>query len=261
MVMFNKVVPFSALTARGRWKVEFFVPDRDGPRSAAYPMVPLAELMAERRDFLDPQRHPDRLFHYLGLEHVVPVTGDLADGYEPRIGRAVLSRSKVFRRGDVLYGRLRPALNKVYVAGGAVAEGICSGEFYVLTPYAGRILPHFARSLLASRYVQGVVVNMTGGSALPRLALDDLLRIEIPLPPLEIQCGYEDLIVARTARRRRLAAELRDGPARDLEAIVSALEAGTVPTFGRTPGPAEDGSEEILLPPLAPALRGRGVRG
>ncbi len=257
--MLTKVLPFSALLAQRRWKVEFFLSDPDGAKSTAYPLAPLGEVLVDRREFLEPQKYPDHLFHYLSLEHVQSVTGDLADGYEPRKGQEVLSRCKVFRRGDVFYGRLRPALNKVYVADGEVAEGICSGEFYVLIPQARKVLPHFVRSLLASRYVQDVVKDMTSGSALPRLALDDLLGIKIPLPPLNVQRGYEELLIGQNARRRRLAAELREGPAADLDALVSALEEGTELTFGRTPQPGRLGFDAVVLPEGAVvSTRGRG---
>jgi hypothetical protein len=257
--MFTKVIPVSTLVAQSRWKVEFFLSHGAARRPGAFPLVPLRDVLTERREFLDPQRYPDHLFHYLGLEHVQSVTGDLAEGYEPRKGHAVLSRSKVFRRGDLLYGRLRPSLNKVFVAGGTISEGICSGEFYVLVPDPLRILPHFARSLLASRYVQDIVKGMTGGSALPRLALEDLVEIEIPLPPLAIQRQYEGLLSAQNERRRQLMAELREGPARDLDAIVSALEEGTLPAFTRSVQAAENGFENVKLPGAGDfSARGRG---
>ncbi len=257
--MLTKILPFSALIAQSRWKVEFFMSDHTGAKSTAYPLVPLKDILADRREFLDPQQYPDHLFNYLGLEHIPPLTGDLAHGDEPRQGRAVLSRCKVFRHGDILYGRLRPSLNKVFVADGTVLEGICSGEFYVLIPEARKILPHFARSLLASRYVQDVVKSMTSGSALPRLAVDDLLEIEIPLPPVDVQQRYEELLIAQNANRQQLMAELREGPAADLEAVVSALEEGTGPTFSRSLQPGRGGFETIVLPNGAVvSARGRG---
>lgn len=258
--MFTKLLPFSELTAQSRWKVEFFVSDHNAAKSTTYPLVPLKDLLEDRRESVDPQDYPTHLFNYLGLEHVQPLTGDLSDGYKPREGRAILSRCKVFRCGDILYGRLRPTLNKVFVADGTVLEGICSGEFYVLIPNVQRILPQFARSLLASRYVQDVVKSMTSGSALPRLALEDLLEIEIPLPTIEVQKEYEELLVSQNAKRRLLMAELREGPAADLEAVVSALEEGTLPAFHRSIQPARMGFDKILLPDgavLSARKRGR----
>ena len=134
---------FSELQKRARWKVEFFCGDSASKPETAFDAVPLREVFEERREFLDPQVYPDHVFNYLGLEHVQSLTGDLVD-FRPQPGKEILSRCKVFRRGDVLYGRLRPYLNKVFLACGQVSEGICSGEFYVLTPETSIVLPHFA---------------------------------------------------------------------------------------------------------------------
>ena len=138
--MFVMTVPMSALTKQGRWKVEYFCNGR-GTSHAHHPFVRLGDILRERRESLDPQAFPDHLFNYLGLEHVQSVSGDLVE-YCPRMGRAVLSRSKVFRLGDILYGRLRPSLNKVFVTDERIPEGICSGEFYVLIPDAEAVRPH-----------------------------------------------------------------------------------------------------------------------
>jgi hypothetical protein len=260
MVMVTKVLVFSDLVSQGRWKVEFFL-SSGGPKSAAYPLVCLRDVLSERREALDPQLHPSHVFIYLGLEHVQRMTGDLTDGYQPREGRAVLSRSKVFRRGDLLYGRLRPSLNKVFVADQWAPEGICSGEFYVLFPDTKRILPHFARALLASRYVQDFVKGMTTGSALPRLQLDDLLDIEVPLPPLEVQIDYESKLMALKEKRRQLTTALFNGPAAELDAVVNALERGTVPVFSTPAEPLRLDLRAIKLPSeTGAAARGRGSR-
>lgn len=259
--MFTKVLLFSELVAQRRWKVEFFCSEASGSKCTAYPLVVLGDLLNERRESLDPQQYPSHVFNYLGLEHVQPLTGDLTQGYDPREGRAVLSRSKIFYEGDILYGRLRPSLNKVFVADESIPEGICSGEFYVLIPDAKRILPHFARALLASRYVQDVVKGMTTGSALPRLQLGDLLEIEVPLPPLDVQRNYESQLIALGATRRKLTAQLIEGPAAESEAIVSALEAGALPNFMRSKTQAAPDYREIKLPSdstAATIARGRG---
>src|SRR5262245_50809082 len=123
--MFSRSLPYSTLVSQGRWKVEFFTSDGNGAKSSVHPLVCLKDILSERREALDPQQFAGHLFHYLGLEHVQTLTGDLIDSYAPREGRDVLSRSKVFRAGDILYGRLRPVLNKVFAADDPVAEGIC----------------------------------------------------------------------------------------------------------------------------------------
>src|SRR5437899_12976380 len=131
--MWIRTESFQKLLAEGRWKVEFFSGEADNAPKSRYPLVRLGEIVQESQKALDPQTEPNRLFNYLGLEHVKSVTGDLV-GFQPRSGSEILSRSKVFSEGNVLYGRLRPYLNKVYLAVGIVSEGICSGEFFVLFP-------------------------------------------------------------------------------------------------------------------------------
>jgi restriction endonuclease S subunit len=227
--MWSATVPFAQLQKRARWKVEFFCGDSLSKPETAYESLPLRELFEERRESLDPQAYPDHMFNYLGLEHVQSLTGDLLD-FRPRAGREILSRCKVFRKGDVLYGRLRPYLNKVFLACREVSEGICSGEFYVLTPERTMVLPDFARTILASKYVQRVVGGLLTGSALPRLQLQDLLAVEVPVPPIARQRLIEEFIVREEKLRRELAAKLADWPSATIEAVVSSLESGKKPT-------------------------------
>src|SRR5437764_462872 len=125
--------PITKLRDREAWKVEYFLAPSKVRRDLASPLLPVGELVSERRESLEPSQFPDFLFNYVGLEHVEGLTGDLVS-FDPVSGRQIRSRSKIFRAGDVLYGRLRPYLNKVFVAEGSVTTGICSGEFYVLIP-------------------------------------------------------------------------------------------------------------------------------
>ena len=57
--MFTKVIPVSTLVAQSRWKVEFFLSHGAARRPGAFPLVPLRDVLTERREFLDPQRYPD----------------------------------------------------------------------------------------------------------------------------------------------------------------------------------------------------------
>jgi hypothetical protein len=150
----------------------------------------------------------------------------------------------------VLYGRLRPYLNKVFVADGRVGEGLCSGEFFVLTPRPDGFRPHVARAVLASELVRHIVRDLVTGSALPRLALDELLAIEVPVPPPEVQAAIEALIRRESARRR----ELRHAAAQitpDIERALLAMLAGKSPGVPDVTTPPE----QRFVNPLPQALR------
>ena len=221
-------VPVSRLRQKRRWKVEFFVTSPTQNTKSGFPSAVLRDIVDERKKTLDPQSFPEKSMNYIGLENVESTTGDLID-FNPKLGKAIRSRSKRFYEGDVLYGRLRPYLNKVFVATGSVASGICSGEFYVLVSRQGLVLPNYLRAILSSKYVQQHVVSWLTGSALPRLQVDDLLGIEVPLPPMEQQRGFEDFLVSQDNLRRCLKQDLETLEIRNGRVFVEAIERGSIP--------------------------------
>lgn len=228
--MWTSTISFRQLRERARWKVENFCEVGISKPEAAFDWIALGTVADERKETLDPQSYPEHVFNYLSLEHVQSMTGDLIE-FAPRLGKEIRSRTKVFRQGDILYGRLRPYLNKVFLATGSVSSSICSTEFYVLIPRVDLVLPNFLRAVLSSHYVQQYVKGLQTGSALPRLQLDDLMKIELPLPPIAAQSLYEEFLRHETIRRRQIAAELAILPQAALDAVVNALESGGEPSM------------------------------
>lgn len=180
------IVSSSTLLKQKRWNPQFFVKGTDSSSLFSYPLVPLRELVSERHEFIQPDSYPGRTFNYIGLENIESLTGALV-GFEPRKGAAIRSRSKVYCLGDVLYGRLRPTLNKAMVVDGRLTEGICSTELFVLVPREGMIAASLLRIIITSGYFVNIVSSLTGGAALPRIQLDDFLGIKVPWPPIEKQ--------------------------------------------------------------------------
>ncbi len=111
------------------------------------------------------------------------------------------SDKNVFKKGDVLYGKLRPYLDKVLVAD---EDGICTTE---IIPFHGYydIAPEYLRWILKSSYFINEANSKTYGMNLPRLGTKDAVRIPIPLPPL----AEQKRIVARIDELRRQTAALR----------------------------------------------------
>lgn len=227
--MWISVTSIADFQKKSCWKVDFFCDEGTSLSGSVFELVPLQKIVTERKKTLNPQASPDKLLNYVGLENIQSLTGDLI-GFHPKCGREIRSRSKVFQEGDVLYGRLRPYLNKVYLAEEPASNGICSGEFYVLAPNLNKVLPNFLRVMLASQYVQQYVQNWQTGSALPRLQLQDLLEIEIPLPPIEVQKDYEEFLIHKNLYRRKLSIELSEFPQKTVDTVVHALEYGGKPS-------------------------------
>lgn len=89
------------------------------------------------------------------------------------------SMASAFELGDVLYGRLRPYLNKVWIADRA---GACSGELLVLRPCADAAAGYLALNLHSSRFVDFASYAVTGDR--PRIDFDQMAQFQIPVPPV-----------------------------------------------------------------------------
>jgi type I restriction enzyme, S subunit len=117
---------------------------------------------------------------YLGMEHVERETGRVL-GYGT--ASEVRSTTVVYRAGDVLYGKLRPYLNKVTVA---PFDGVGSTEFIVFARQ-----PHldsrYLRWLLARREFVEIANERSAGVQLPRVTFDKLADLQQPIPPLAEQ--------------------------------------------------------------------------
>ena len=143
---------------------------------------------------------------YLGLENVV-AHGDIAEA-------STLSRSGVkgvvarYGPSHVLYGKLRPYLNKVVAP---EHEGACSTEFLPLLPSKDvdrRYLLHWLRSPAVVEQASRLVA----GANLPRLSPSTLLSFEFPCPPLPEQRRIADILDRADAlkRKRQQALKLAD---------------------------------------------------
>lgn len=93
-----------------------------------------------------------------------------------------------FKTGDILYGRLRPNLNKVWKSD---FDAICSTDFIVLRA-KNDVYPDYLTALLLSKSINKEIVRGVTGANLPRVSSEYLLNIEIALPPLETQKQIAD---------------------------------------------------------------------
>lgn len=93
------------------------------------------------------------------------------------------SAKSVFQKGDVLYGKLRPYLDKVIVAD---SNGVCTTEIVPIVPLAG-LYAEFLRWLLKRPAFLIYVNTLMYGVKMPRLGTIDALESIHPLPPLPEQ--------------------------------------------------------------------------
>ncbi len=148
-----------------------------GPLPAHWRVVKLGEVVNLRKGTIHPSDVPNA--RYVGLEHLVP--GEIRIR---QFGRANATRSAkaVFKKGDILYGKLRPYLDKA-----AIAEwsGVCSTDILVLRPLG--VVSLFLAYLMHTPFVLNHAIATTTGVNHPRTSWKALSQASIPLPPLDEQ--------------------------------------------------------------------------
>lgn len=118
----------------------------------------------------------------LELEDIEKDTGKILS-YVLKSERQSVSPKHKFCKGQLLYSKLRPYLNKVLIA---PKDGYCTSEILPLTLY-GNISPEYIRTFLMSDTFLAYVDLISYGVKMPRLGTKDGKRSLIALPPLQEQ--------------------------------------------------------------------------
>ncbi|WP_340239332.1 restriction endonuclease subunit S [Sulfitobacter pontiacus] len=118
----------------------------------------------------------------LELEDVEKETGRLLQKLQVADRESKSTKSE-FRSGDVLYGKLRPYLNKVIVADEA---GYSTTEIVAIRPYLPLCSAYAAIAFRRPDFVE-YVGHKGQGTKMPRLRTEDAVVAPFPLPPLAEQ--------------------------------------------------------------------------
>ena len=142
--------------------------------------IPLGWVRVRLHDVVRPIRPKVRpadfpSLRFIGMEHIEAHTSRLLATVE---ASRMKSSAVYFQPGDVLYGRLRPYLNKVHRAEFA---GLCSAEFIVLTPYEG-IDATFIKYLLNSWGFVSFASGLNAGIDRPRVDFEGIADYEFAIP-------------------------------------------------------------------------------
>lgn len=97
--------------------------------------------------------------------------------------RKIVGEKVVFRKGQVLYSKLRPYLKKILVA---PEDGVCSSEIVPFSPFEN-LDPNYLVTVLKSPHVDYTINLVTYGVKMPRVGTDTMLNLLIPIPPLAEQ--------------------------------------------------------------------------
>lgn len=116
---------------------------------------------------------------FIGMDSIEPHTLKIKTTY---LFQEMKSSANHFLSRHVLYGRMRPYLNKVYHA---TFEGVCSGEFIVLS-CNDDFAPELLQYILHHNDFVTFANNKTTGDR-PRISYEEIEEYPILKPPLDVQ--------------------------------------------------------------------------
>ena len=149
---------------------------------------------------------------YLELEDIETSTGRILNR---RNTLEVESAVTIFKKGDILFGKLRPYLEKYYTAD---FDGRCTGEILAFKPE--RIASRFLFYCVGSRWFIERCNALAYGAKMPRVSWPtQLAQFNVPLPPrpeqeriaayLDASCAAIDAAVAAKCRQIETLDSLR----------------------------------------------------
>lgn len=131
----------------------------------------------------------------VGLEHLVPEEITLTAWSEDSEN----TFSKMFHKGDILFGRRRAYLKKAAVA---PFDGICSGDITVIEANADRIVPELLPFIIQNDALFDFAVGKSAGSLSPRVKWEHLKNYEFELPEMDKQRELAEVLWAMDATKK-----------------------------------------------------------
>ena len=126
----------------------------------------------------------------IGLEHIEPENlhikewGSVADG---------TSFTRVFRKGQVLFGKRRAYQRKVALA---EFDGICSSDIIVIEAIKDKLVPELLPFIFQSEGFFEHALSTSAGSLSPRTKWKHLAEYKFPLPPKDEQRRIAEILWA-----------------------------------------------------------------
>lgn len=133
----------------------------------------------------------DEKLKKIGLENIESKSGNYIETDSDFAGQGIR-----FYPNDILFGKLRPYLAKVWLA---EFEGHAVGDFYVFRP-KNTIFPDFGKYRMLDFSFIEVTNSSTYGSKMPRVSWEFIADLEIAFPSFEEQQSIVNYIESETTR-------------------------------------------------------------
>lgn len=127
---------------------------------------------------------------YIGLEHIEKESGKLL-GFEYVNEIDLKSNKFKFTSEHVLYGKLRPYLNKVCLPN---FNGVCSTDIIPIKPRQNISDKYFLAFLMRMDFFVKEATIKSAGANLPRISPNILEKFKVYVPPLSLQQQFAEIV-------------------------------------------------------------------
>ena len=115
---------------------------------------------------------------HIGGENIESHTGNILNAKTAK-ELGLISGKYLFNEHDVLYSKIRPALNKVAIPN---FEGICSADIYPLRPFDDQLDKIYLAYLLLSEGFLKYAIKHSARGKIPKINRESLLEYKVALP-------------------------------------------------------------------------------
>jgi type I restriction enzyme S subunit len=161
----------------------------------------LGQLIEIASGQVDPKQPPYRDSPQIGSENIESHSGKLVN-VRSAGEKGVISGNYAFDENDILYSKIRPALNKV---ASPAFKGICSADIYPIRPADDSLLRGYLFYLLLSQEFLDYAIRNSERGKIPKINRDALVAYKVLIPsPAEQQriadclTSLDDLIAVQT---------------------------------------------------------------
>ena len=155
----------------------------NSPQAQARPRRRLGDVLRLRKEIIHPHDKPKGPAVFVGLEHIEPNTGRRIGSIDVDMSK-LTGRKPQFHKGDIVYGYLRPYLNKIWIAD---FGGLCSVDQFAFEVDTRLALTGFVAWFMRSPvYLERSRINTTTGQ-LPRIGTGEVAGVEFGCPSLDEQ--------------------------------------------------------------------------
>lgn len=198
-----------------RWDVGYY--KEQNVLTASYQMLPLGECIdrmmsdEEGRSLRMNAETAPANCKYIGMDAIEKGTGLAKENLFVDVKQMKGDMTRV-PKGYLIFGKLRPKLNKFWLNRKNEGTQSSSSEFLVFR-MRETVSAEYMEAVLFGEIVKRQVEVITSGARMPRIKEQDMLEVMIPVPPLQVQQEvakiYQDYI------REKSQLELRAEEARD----------------------------------------------